>query len=168
MKKNILILFLVFLIFSDFIYCQNEIKILDKRKFFFCPPQITERGRNKYIKVKICHLNSDEFTDTNKYKIVILDTNNKKIEYDQIGFIFLRFDKYSKKIITKKIYMKTKKNYTILSMPYYLYRYNSTKIPTYRLTLGYGYSLSGKYKLYVTYKDEYKTYYSDTIPLYVW
>ena len=167
MKKQYLILFFIFLIFSDFIYCQNEIKILDKRKFFFYPKKTTERGRNKYIKVKISHINNEECIDTNKYKIIILDKNNKKVEHSQIGLILRRFDKCNK-IITKKIYIKTKKNYTILSMPYYLYQYNSTKIPTYSLTLGYGYSLSGKYKLYVTYRDAGKTHYSDTIPLYVW
>ena len=168
MKKISIILCLFFIVFSDFVYCQNEIKILDKRKFFFLPIKNVENaknGYNKYIKVKICHLNNDEFTDTNKYKIVILDINNKKIVYAMWENITFR--EFPSIIITKKIYMATKKNYKILYIPYYLYHKNK-KTPILRLCFN-SYKLSlNKYKLYVTYKDEYKTYYSDTIPLYVW
>jgi len=211
MKKISIIFCLFFIICSDFVYCQNEIKILDKKKVIYYPKALInvnkehvtlfnvmfidrrekqiasaiEKYKNEYLSITLLH-NAEGEKKKFSYDVYII--NKKGIQINYVVFFNCGGPGFGAERAIKGIEVFINNDTTILSIPI-IKSYTST-VKSYgnrdrdrdrsRVrgrdsgrdieAISY-YCLNfkrEKYKLYVTYKDEYKTYYSDTIPLYVW
>jgi hypothetical protein len=149
-----------------------------KINFWGASYEITKKGENKYIDIKINHTNKEKNIDTNKYKIMLINENGivkgkyKSLRKNRNGIEIFYTPIHTgikcNKITTKKISIKTEENYKILSIPYFLYCDDNVDGAAFKLNVGINkYSLKGKYKVYVTYTEKDTIYYSDTIPLYL-
>jgi hypothetical protein len=166
MKKRFLILYFYIFLFSDLIFSQNSLKILEKEMVIYYPKELLNLNKKPIITHRIfLHVVKEKYKKE-KYKkesfSISLLHNNEKGEKRKLAYDVYIIDTKGMKIgyglgaEIKGIGVIINGDSVILSIPlikpYSYYGLNVQK---------------GKYYLYVTYTKGKITYYSDTIPLYI-
>ena len=174
LKKFSIILFLIFLVFSNFIYSQHTLKILDEEKVIRYPKILIQNKTTVVFPIKFFNLmvtrhfeNAIERYEKKRLSVTLLHDYNqgekRKLAYDvyiinkkdvQIGYLWGRLSPNNKEREIKGAEVFINNDTTILSIPFIkCNKYGSLNLKR------------GKYFLYVTYRDKGETYYSDTITL---
>ncbi|MDR2835714.1 MAG: hypothetical protein LBV69_05875 [Bacteroidales bacterium] len=167
MKKFIIIIIIIFFLFECFsqtkLIIENKSKSISSSSILSAYSSRIRPTKLSYIRLKLFFNFEQEKIDTSKFNVIVLNRNNSIVYYREIstGWISSLCSQQHEVVKEIKLLSRGNNKYT-LSFPFNYHNINGHRLIFYGLNI-----CKGKYKLYVTYTSKDKSYYSDTIPLYI-